>query len=268
MGVGLAILIALWTVLTALPAHAAPPQSRCLSCHPVHYAEQGGCGSCHRGDPRTSRRELAHNGLIRGSYAQFTNPGAPTVLRGKRLAESTACHRCHLLGASGNKLASNLDTVLQNIRPEEIDQAIQHPAIFMPQFHFSQPDREALVTYILAAGLKSGKQAVEPPQVVHFDLLQPGRQTAFAKQCGGCHRLLSERFGGLGTNNDGPNLSGLFTRFYPATFQHEQAWTGERLKRWLKNPRELRNQTMMRPLTLQPVEWDELLKTIDTTHQP
>lgn len=265
MGAGLAILIALWTVLWGLPADAAPLKSRCLTCHPVHYAEQGGCGSCHRGDPRTSRKELAHSRLIGGRYAQFTNPKAPMVLQGKRLTESTACRRCHLLDASGNRLASNLDTVLQSSRPEEIDQAIQNPAIFMPQFHFSQQDRDALVSYTLAAGLKSGKQSVEPPQVVHFDQLQPGRQTAFAKQCGGCHRLLSERFGGLGTNNDGPNLSGLFTRFYPATFQHEQPWTAERLQRWLKNPRAIRSQTMMRPVTLQPAEWDELLKTIHTS---
>jgi hypothetical protein len=41
----------------------------------------------------------------------------------------------------------------------------------------------------------------------------------------------------------------------------------ERLKRWLKNPRAIRSQTMMRPITLQPAEWDELLKTIDTAPQ-
>lgn len=265
MGVGLAILIALGTMLWGLQADAAPTKSRCLICHTVHYAEQGDCGSCHRGDGRTSRKQLAHSGLIRGKYAQFTDPGAAMVLRGKRLAESTACRRCHLLGTTGNRLASNLDTALQNSRPEDIDRAITSPAFFMPHFHFSQHDRDALVTYILAAGLTAGKQAAEPPQVVHFDLLQTGRQTAFAKQCGGCHRLLSERYGGLGSNNDGPNLSGLFTRFYPATFQHSQHWTPERLKRWLKNPRAIRTQTMMRPLTLQPAEWDELLKSIGTS---
>jgi cytochrome c2 len=267
LGAGLAILIALWTVLWGLPADAAPLKSRCLTCHGVHYAQQGGCGSCHRGDPRTSRKELAHSGLIRGRYAQFTNPEAPMVRKGKRLAESTACRRCHLLGASGTRLASNLDTVLQGSRPEEIDQAIQNPALFMPQFHFSDHDRAALVTYILAAGLTAGKQAAEPPQVVHFNLLRAGQQPVFAKQCGGCHKLLSERFGGLGSGNDGPNLSGLFTRFYPATFQHDQPWTVERLKRWLKNPRAIRSQTMMRPVTLQPTEWDELLKSIDISEK-
>lgn len=269
MGAGLAILIALWTVLWGLAADAAPPKSRCLTCHGVHYAQQGGCGSCHRGDGRTSRKELAHSGLIRGRYAQFTNPEAPMVLRGKRLAESTACRRCHVLGANGNRLASNLDTVLPGSRPEEIDQAIKAPAVYMPHFHFAQQDRDALVTYILFAGQTAGKQAVEPPQVVHFEQLQPGRQTAFAKQCGGCHRLLSERLGGLGSNNDGPNLSGLLSRFYPATFQHNLPWTTERLQRWLKNPRAIRSQTMMRPVALQPAEWDELLKAIVINqHQP
>jgi len=268
LGAGLAILIALWTVLWGFPADAAPPKSRCLTCHGVHYAQQGGCGSCHRGDPRTSRKQLAHSGLITGRYAQFTNPEALMVLRGKRLAESTACRRCHVLRASGNRLASNLDTVLRSSRPEEIDQAIKAPAVYMPHFHFSQQDRDALVTYILFAGQTADKQTAEPPQVVHFDHLKPARQTAFAKQCGGCHRLLSERYGGLGSNNDGPNLSGLFTRFYPATFQHNLPWTTERLQRWLKNPRAIRSQTMMRPVALQPAEWDELLQTIDSTHQP
>jgi len=267
LGVGLAILIALWTVLWTLTAAAAPPKSRCLTCHGVHYAQQGGCGTCHRGDGRTSRKVLAHSGLIGGRYAQFTNPVAPMVLRGKRLAESTACRRCHVLGATGNRLASNLNSVLHGSRPEEIDEAIKAPAVYMPQFHFAHHDRDALVTYILSAGLTAGRQTVEPPQVVHFDQLQPGRQTAFAKQCGGCHRLLSERFGGLGSNNTGPNLSGLFTRFYPPTFQHGQTWTAERLQRWLKNPRAIRNQTMMRPVALQPTEWDELLKSIDISEK-
>lgn len=262
MDSGLAILIALWTVLWALPANAAPPQSRCLTCHAAHYAEREGCGTCHRGDGRTSRKELAHSGLIKGSYAQFTNPGAPVVLRGKRLAESAACRRCHVLGTTGNRLASNLDAISHVSHPEEIDKAIQNPAVFMPHFHFSQQDRDALVTFILAARLTAGKQTNEPPQVVHFDLLQPSRQTVFAKQCGGCHRLLSERFGGLGSGNDGPNLSGLLTRFYPATFQNNQLWTEQILKRWLKNPRTIRSQTLMRPVVLQPAEWDELLKIL------
>lgn len=270
MGAGLAILIVLWTVLLwGLPVDAAPPKSRCLTCHPAHYAEQGGCGSCHRGDGRTSRKELAHSGLIRGRYAQFTNPREPMVLQGKRLAENTACRRCHVLGASGNRLASDLDRVLHSSHPEEIDRAIQSPAVFMPQFRFSQQDRDALVTYILFAGQAAGKQADEPPQVVHFDQLQPGWQTIFAKQCGGCHRLLSERFGGMGSNNEGPNLSGLFTRFYPTSFQRDQTWTAERLQRWLRNPRAIRPQTMMRPVALQPAEWNELLKTIlINQHQP
>lgn len=266
MGAGLAILIALWTALWVLPVDAAaPPKSRCLACHGVHYAEQGGCNVCHRGDGRTSRKELAHSGLISGRYAQFTNPTAKTVQQGKRLAERTACRRCHLLGASGNRLASNLDRVLQGSSPEQIDRAITTPVTFMPRFYFSQPDRDALVTYILNAGLTAGKPAAEPPQVVHFNLQQPGQQRVFTKQCGGCHRLLSERFGGMGSADDGPNLSGLFTRFYPPTFQNDQPWTVARLKRWLKNPRAIRSQTMMRPVVLQPQEWDELVQTIATS---
>lgn len=267
MGVYLAVLITS-LLLGALPAHAAPRQARCISCHAVHYAAQGGCTTCHRGNAATSRRELAHSGLITGWHASFRNPASPAVVRGKQLAEQGSCRRCHQLHKSGNRLTSNLDNLLQGSSIEAIVRAIAEPASFMPNFYFSQQDRDALVTYILAAGLTASKQTVEPPQVVHFNLAQPGRQTTFAKQCGGCHKLLSERYGGQGSGAVGPNLSGLLTRFYPATFQYDEPWTVERLKRWLKNPRAVRSQTMMRPIALQPAEWDELLKTIETGHQP
>lgn len=86
----------------------------------------------------------------------------------------------------------------------------------------------------------------------------------FVKQCGGCHKLLSKQHGGLGSGTAGPNLSGLLTRFYPANFEEDNAWNEERLKRWLKNPRQVRGQTLMRPIPLKPEEWEQLLKIISS----
>jgi len=263
LGACLAILIAVLTVLAAGPAQAATVRNQCLSCHPPHYGEQGACVDCHRGNPRTSRSALAHSGLIKGRYASFTNPQSGAVVSGKRLAEQSACRRCHILSETGNRLASNLDSLLKTSTPAEIRTALTDPAIFMPTFSFSEQDLDRMITVILAGGLKSGKNIQEPPRIVHFNEQKPGQHNMFVKQCGGCHKLLSKQHGGLGSGITGPNLSGLLTRFYPFNFEGDKQWNEERLKRWLKNPREFRSQTLMRPIPLKPGEWEQLLKTIE-----
>ena len=261
MGSYPAVLIIL-LLLGALPAHAAPRQPRCISCHAVHYADQGDCPTCHRGNVATSRRELAHSGLISGRLASFRDLASPAVLRGKQLAEQSSCRRCHQLHRSGNRLASNLDNLLQSNTVETIAQAIAEPASSMPAFHFSQPDQDALITALLAGGVGGMKPIKEPPQVVHFSSQQTSRQNSFVKYCGGCHKLLSQQDGGLGQGTAGPNLSGLLSRFYPVTFQDHLPWTEQRLKRWLKNPRDTRPSAMMRPVTLEQEAWQQLLKTM------
>lgn len=264
MGACLAILITVLSVLAAGPAQAATVRNLCLSCHPPHYGEQGACVDCHRGNPRTSRTTLAHSTLIKGQYASFTNPQSGAVVSGKRLAEQTACRRCHVLAGTGNRLASNLDTLLGRSTPAEIRTALAEPAIFMPNFHFSEQDLDRLTTAVLAGGFQSGKALKEPPRIVHFNDQKTGQQTIFVKQCGGCHKLLSKQHGGLGNGTTGPNLSGLLTRFYPANFEGDNAWNEERLKRWLKNPRQVRSQTLMRPIPLKLDEWEQLLKIISS----
>lgn len=263
MGACLAILITVLSVLAVGPAQAATVRNQCRSCHPVHYADQGGCTDCHHGNPRTSRSGLAHSGLIKGQYASFTNPQSGAVVSGKRLAEQTACRRCHILAGTGNRLASNLDSLLKTSTPDEIRTALTDPAIFMPSFHFSEQDLDRLTTAVLAGGFQSGKALQEPPRIVHFNDQNTGQQNMFIKQCGGCHKLLSKQHGGLGSGTTGPNLSGLLTRFYPATFEGDNAWNEERLKRWLKNPRQVRGQTLMRPIPLKPEEWNGLLQIFD-----
>lgn len=256
MGTGLAVLITLLAFVTG--ASAASP-TRCLSCHPAHYVDRGGCTVCHHGDNRSSRVELAHAGLIAGQYASFANRQAAAVVAGKQLIERSACRRCHTTAGSGNRLAANLDTLLWTTAPDKIRLALTAPATYMPRFYFSQQDLDLLVTAILAGGHQSGKLHSEPPQVVHFNstgtMVNP-----FVKHCGGCHKLLSTRHGALGSSEVGPNLSGLLGRYYPASFVGTHAWTEQRLKRWLTNPRSVKPFTAMRPVNLKAAEFGHLVR--------
>jgi mono/diheme cytochrome c family protein len=240
----------------------ASPGNKCLECHPVHYAGQGSCVFCHHGNQRTSRKGLAHSGLIRGRYAGFTNSSSAEVVSGGKLAEKAACRRCHVLAGTGNRLAANLDTLLWTSPPEAIRSALVNPALYMPDFNFPEKDLDRLVTAVLAGGLKAGKALKEPPHVVHFSDADAAKLNVFTKNCGSCHKLLSKRDGGLGVGIVAPNLSGLLSQFYPHTFEGNKIWDKERLKRWLKNPRAIRNNAVMRPIPLKPEDWDELLKTV------
>lgn len=261
MGFSHAVLIAVILLAFALPAWAASGNS-CLECHPVHYAGQGSCSYCHRGNQLTKRKELAHSGLIRGRYAGFSNNRSVELLSGITLAEKAACRRCHVLNDTGNRLATSLDSLLWTNQPEAISSALVNPALYMPNFYFSEKALDRLVTAVLAGGLKAGKALREPPLVVHFSNTESVKQNIFVKNCGSCHKLLSKREGGLGVGIVGSNLSGLLSRFYPQTFEDNKPWNEERLKRWLKNPRAVRKNAVMRPIILKPEEWDQLLKTL------
>jgi hypothetical protein len=54
----------------------------------------------------------------------------------------------------------------------------------------------------------------------------------------------------VGTGNAGPNLSGLFTPFYPPTALNERPWTEKALADWLRNPRASRAHATMPPVAL------------------
>jgi cytochrome c2 len=71
----------------------------------------------------------------------------------------------------------------------------------------------------------------------------------FEKECGGCHRFLGAA-GPVGTGTAAPNLSGLFTEFYPPTAPGERRWTEKALADWLRNPRSARPHATMPPVAL------------------
>lgn len=255
----LLILFTLTPLLTAEPLQAAAAP-RCLTCHPPHYREQGSCRHCHRGNEATSRRELAHNGLIGRAYAGFSDPRNRFVLAGQRLAQQAACRRCHRLEGRGNRLAADLDLLALTASPAQLAAAIDKPALYMPDFRFTRSDRDLLITALLAGAHRTPSVAAEPPRSVHFSQSERQRSHPFALRCGGCHRALSAGSGPWGNGTSAPDLSGLFSPHYPASYPGRLPWTAERLQRWLTNPLKLRAFTLMRPIPLQD---DELRKIVE-----
>ena len=236
-------------------------QGNCLKCHPSHYDEVGSCTFCHRGDPRTARVGLAHHDLIAGRFSFFAIPESPVTQSGVKLIEKAGCRRCHHSGGKGNTLASDLDRLLPAARPDEVLQSIRQPVLFMPDFAFPEATAVPLVNALFSHSLKAEKPVGETPLVVHFEGVERS-ENAFDKHCGGCHRVLTRQWGGLGSGLVGPNLSGLTSEFYPVPYREGEPWNAERLKKWLENPRAVRPQARMRPQVLEPEELTRVMKIV------
>lgn len=222
-------------------------RSSCRGCHPPHYVREGGCTSCHRGDDRTNRRELAHREMLAGAVASYRLPDSPPRERGKRLVALLGCRRCHRVGGEGNRLAAELD--VSSRKPlSRLRGGIDHPSPFMPRFRLTPADRDAIVAFILASGVGSAPSGPNPPQVVHFSPVSAGVDP-FSRRCGGCHRILTARRGGMGRGEVAPNLSGLFTPYYPRR-EGIGTFDGARLLRWVKNPRSVTPAALMPPIVL------------------
>ena len=250
-------------VFLLLPGAAVPARrSVCLACHRSHYAERGSCVNCHRGNDRTTRKEIAHHDLIVGRFAHFTIKGGLIVERGKKLVDMFACRRCHIFGGNGNRLATNLDRLTTNKAPQDIFDAIKSPVLFMPNFHCDDRQIAALVNAILAGTEPAGAEGRETAQVVHFEDEKQSKENMFVKLCGPCHKSVSDRFGGLGNGDIGPNLSGLFSEYYPRTYRDAEPWDPEKLKKWLENPRNMRANARMKPVRLAVGELDLLMETM------
>lgn len=248
----------------------------CVRCHDVcagaKAAQQHhdvslqalGCVDCHRGNPTTRRRELAHYRLIEASHSWYRFPESDVVKRGQHLVDQLACRRCHILAGKGNPLATDLDRLYHHALAEEVVASIRVPAFFMPEFLLQQADVDAVVNVIFAAGIKPQESGVQPPQVVHFEN-DVDDENLFEKHCGKCHRVLTSQQGGLGTGDISPNLSGLLSQFYPKTFKDNQPWDVQGLKKWIKNPRAIRPLTRMLPVVLLE---QEATRLIDETWPP
>jgi len=249
-------------ILHVVPAAAATGRPLCLSCHSEHYVDRGNCTTCHRGNPASDRKNIAHDRLVAGRYAVFSLGDAPYLRAGEQILEQYACRRCHVIGGKGNLLSANLDRSVARKAPEAIKESILHPVQNMPDFHMDEPGTDLLVNALLAAADRQKTTTGEHRQIVHFDRGEAAGKDLFSKKCGSCHRALTVRWGGLGQGNAGPNLSGLLSPYFPKTFRDKGQWKDSDLKLWLKNPRKVRPWARMQPVKLTDLEFRELLQIL------
>jgi len=218
----------------------------CRTCHAAHYVREGECEECHRGNPGAERVELAHERLLTGRAAELRMPDGLARRDGQRLVENLACRRCHTIGGKGNRLAANLDAVVWKREQAQLTASITKPVENMPDFGLESLQVEAVIAYLLSAG--SRDKPLDSYRV-HFERGAADRTSVFEDKCGGCHRFLGP-IGARGRGSAGPNLSGLFTPFYPTTAPGDQRWTVKALAEWVGNPRRIRPATTMPPVTL------------------
>ena len=127
----------------------------------------------------------------------------------------------------------------------------------MSDFCLNEYQITTLVNAILAGSHERNADDAAPVRV-HFNTAGKKSLDIFSTKCGSCHRILSERLGAVGSGQIAPNLSGLFSEYYPRTFRNGEVWTVSNLKTWLKNPRETRTWARMQPVVLTNTETKEL----------
>lgn len=244
-------------ILAVVPAWGGQQRQLCRSCHAAHYAERGACSDCHRGNPVSERKNIAHAGLRAGKFVRFTL-GDPALKRdGEQRMDQLACRRCHVTAGRGNGLATSLDSAASRKTVEELVRSIRQPVAAMPQFGLDV-ERIALLINMILAGSQGHETDTTAPAKVHFNDSGNKSEDIFSKKCGSCHRTLTERMGALGAGDIGPNLSGLFSQYYPKTFKNGEVWNARNLRAWLKNPREIRDWARMQPVVLTEKEMKEL----------
>jgi mono/diheme cytochrome c family protein len=262
------LILFLFLFLCCLPGRTAQARQSCLACHPSHYGDKGVCTACHRGNPDSERKNIAHQRLISGRFARFTLGDVPEVREGKRLMEQLACRRCHVSAGQGNRLATDLDVAAGRKTPQELVAAIRTPAQAMPDFRLPEGRLINVVTTILANTRGRNTGSREQSVVVHFDTTGDANKDVFTRKCGACHQALTLRLGAVGSGKNGPNLSGLLSPFYPKTYGTDEAWSRAHLSRWLKNPRTVRPWALMQPVAVTDQEVTELEQILGTGDSP
>ena len=246
------------------PVAANGAANNCLSCHDIHDDGMAACTSCHRGDSRSTRINVAHNNFIAGQYAFFTDNGSAAVKQGLELINTLGCRRCHITDGKGNDLAANLDFLFDNATPAALHAALDKPAYYMPAFRLADEQITRLINAVLYGGYHRGDSlpAEEIPVVVHFEKKAANEKDTFSKACGLCHKALTAGHGGLGEGIVAPNLSGLFSEFYPGLVDGRLRWDEKNLREWLKNPRDKRANTQMLPVALNEEERHSLMQVL------
>lgn len=222
------------------------PEAVCGGCHAPHFVGRGTCASCHRGDPTALRQEIAHQRLLCGPAADHARSDSSAVSEGRRLVERLACRRCHVVGAAGNGLATDLDRIAWKREQSLLERSISSPVENMPRFGLETRQVVTVLAYLLHGADLEGAQT---SYRVRFSSRGERSGSVFDERCGGCHRALTVA-GPLGRGSSGPNLAGLSSAHYPGAAPGGGAWTAETLGAWLQNPRAHRPLAAMRPVKL------------------
>ncbi|PLX68972.1 MAG: cytochrome C [Denitrovibrio sp.] len=232
--------------------------STCVNCHEKHHTDAGSCFTCHRGDGRSSRENIAHAGLITSKYADF-QINKEAVKNGELVVDKANCRRCHTIDEKGNKLALNLDESASKNTGELLQESINKPNDFMPDFRFNVVDTADIVKYMLSV---SGEENIyiRKPYVIYVKK----NEDVFDKKCGGCHKALILQEGSTGRGDSAPNLSGLGTRYFQSkVLRDNERWDKDKLKKWIDNPRSISKQTIMPPAKLTKDELEYVYKLLD-----
>lgn len=243
--------------VSVVETRGSSPKNHCLNCHVGHYFSYKSCRSCHRGIVKSSRKEIAHYGLIPGRYAYFRFEKSEILRQGNKLIQRAGCLRCHKILDRGNLLATPLDLLPDDIEITKLVDFIKNPPMYMPEFEFRGDQIVKIINVILRAIFYSTKRHKREYYYVHFESFE--KKDIFSRKCGMCHKILTKIKGGLGKGNIGPNLSGLFTQFYP---QKSVKINETNLGDWLKNPRSVKELTLMPPVDISPNEVNYLIKLI------
>jgi len=234
----------------------------CLNCHKSHYSSAGGCSSCHRGNPATARKSLAHAGFVTGKYARVMVAAPAEQAEWSRRIDQYGCKRCHITGGVGNRLAVDLDNATRQRSPDELARAIRNPVRAMPDFRFREERIDTAVNALLAAATKTERSSRAERQLVNFDAAGGTKADIFSKKCGGCHKALTAGLGSLGTGETAPNLSGIFSRYYPGKSFQDARWSREGLEKWIRNPRRLKKEAVMQPVETTATEFSEIVRIL------
>jgi cytochrome c2 len=224
-------------------------------------AELEKCSTCHRGNPLTSRAKLAHTGMVLPRHSWYVDTGSEAVENGERALKTYACRRCHVVGEKGNDLATSLDSVAPRRSSLDLEESVREPAVFMPLFPLSDAELAAILTRVYAGGHAVSEAEASKPMVVYFTHAA-AEEDLFSRECGACHRMLSHKYGGLGRDTIGPNLSGMGSEFYPETAKDDKAWERDTLEDWIENPRKIRSLTTMPPQKIEDKDLKQILDIV------
>ena len=233
--------------------------SLCIKCHKKHYVKIANCITCHRGINKSSRKKIAHFGLITSKYSDFLI-NKNSINYGKDLVEKAHCRRCHFINLKGNSIAKNLNITGKNHIGEYIFFSIKNPNEFMPDFKFDNNSIFNITKYILFISSNKKFSKILPYPV----LINNSKQNSFERHCANCHKIISKNYGPIGNFDIGPNLSGIFTNFFSPKKEYKiKKWDNKLIKKWLKNPRSIYKQALMPPIILEKEEVKNLLDVLN-----